>query len=69
MGRVEEEAAPVGPHGWASPDLGPEVSTMRRSVGFLQTDNIGLALSAKEGVEFAPGGIVTNPPAVKGANR
>src|SRR5690349_6201836 len=42
---------------------------MRRSVGFLQTDNICLALSAKESVQFAPGGIVADPPAVKGANR
>src|SRR5690349_15794507 len=42
---------------------------MRWGVGFLQTDNICLALSAKESVQFAPGGIVTDPPAVKGANR
>ena len=66
---MEQNADTKRPHGWASPDLGPEISTMRRSVGFLQADNICLALSAEESVETAPGGIVAEPPAVKGANR
>jgi hypothetical protein len=69
MGRVEEEATPVGPHGWASPDLRPIVSLPRRGVGFLQADNICRALGTEEIVEVAAGFRVEKPRTVKGTYR
>jgi len=55
MGRVEQEADIIRPHGWASPDLRPKVSVLIRGVCFLKADNIRLALSAEEIIESAAG--------------
>jgi hypothetical protein len=66
---MEQDANRLSPDSGASPLLGPEVSSMRRSVCFLKADDICLTVGAKKVVKFLPLAKVAQATAVDSANR
>ena len=69
VGRMEQEANIMRPHGWASPDLRPKGSSLIRGIGFLKADNICLAFGTKKIIKSAAGIIITDTRTVKGTYR